>query len=98
MCDYHYRRSIITVNYREILRLDSLGYSQHQIAANVHSSRNTIHEVLHASKMKGLTWPLEDTLTNEEILTLLFPAKVEMATKRRSPIILTFTGNWLVQV
>ena len=91
MCDYHYRRSIITVNYREILRLDSLGYSQHQIAANVHSSRNTIREVLH-------TWPLEDTLTNEEILTLLFPAKVEMATKRRSPIILTFTGNWLVQV
>lgn len=82
------------VNYREILRLDSLRYSQHQIAANVHSSRNT----LHASKMKGLTWPLEDTLTNEEILTLLFPAKVEMATKRRSPIILTFTGNWLVQV
>ena len=98
MCDYHYRRSIITVNYREILRLDSLGYSQHQIAANVHSSRNTIREVLHASKMKGLTWPLEDTLTNEEILTLLFPAKVEKATKRRSPIILTFTGNWLVQV
>ena len=73
------------VNYREILRLDSLGYSQHQIAASVHSSRNTIREVLHASKTKGLTWPLEDTLTNEEILTLLFPAKVEMATKRKEP-------------
>lgn len=73
------------VNYREILRLDSLGYSQHQIAASVHSSRNTIREVLHASKTKGLIWPLEATLTNEEILTLLFPAKVEMATKRKEP-------------
>lgn len=73
------------VNYREILRLDSLGYQQHQIAASIHSSRNTIREVLHASKTKGLTWPLEDTLTNEEILTLLFPAKVEMATKRKEP-------------
>ena len=73
------------VNYREILRLDSLGYSQHQIAASVHSSRNTIREVLQASKTKGLTWPLEDTLTNEELLTLLFPAKVEMATKRKEP-------------
>ena len=71
------------VNYREILRLDSLGYSQHQIAASVHSSRNTIREVLQASKTKGLTWPLEDTLTNEELLTLLFPAKVEMANKRK---------------
>lgn len=68
------------VNYREILRLDSLGHSQHQIATSVHSSRNTIREVLHASKTKGLIWPLEATLTNEEILTLLFPAKVEMAT------------------
>ena len=71
------------VNYREILRLDSLGYSQHQIAASVHSSRNTIREVLQASKTKGLTWPLDDTLTNEELLTLLFPAKVEMANKRK---------------
>lgn len=35
------------VNYREILRLDSLNYTQRQIAASVHSSRNTISEVLH---------------------------------------------------
>ena len=35
------------VNYREILRLNSLKYTQRQIAASVHSSRNTISEVLH---------------------------------------------------
>lgn len=33
------------VNYREILRLTSLGYTQRQIAASVHSSRSTISEV-----------------------------------------------------
>ena len=30
------------VDYREILRLNSLKYTQRQIAASVHSSRNTI--------------------------------------------------------
>ena len=34
------------VDYREILRLKSLNYSQTDIAASVHSSRNTIQEVL----------------------------------------------------
>lgn len=34
------------VDYREILRLKSLDYSQTDIAASVHSSRNTIQEVL----------------------------------------------------
>ena len=34
------------VDYREILRLNSLKYTQRQIAASVHSSRNTISEVL----------------------------------------------------
>ena len=42
------------VNYREILRLDSLNYTQRQIAASVHSSRNTISEVLHLADAKGL--------------------------------------------
>lgn len=34
------------VDYREILRLKSLDYSQTDIAASVHISRNTIQEVL----------------------------------------------------
>jgi len=38
------------VNYREILRLNSLNYTQRQIAASVHSSRNTIREVVSDSK------------------------------------------------
>lgn len=34
------------VDYREILRLNSLGYTKTDIASSVHSSRNTIQEVL----------------------------------------------------
>lgn len=34
------------VNYREILRLHSLKYSQREICACVHSSRSTVQEVL----------------------------------------------------
>lgn len=34
------------VDYREILRLDILGYTKKYIASSVHSSRNTVSEVL----------------------------------------------------
>jgi|GEM_PF-2625623 hypothetical protein len=41
------------LNYREILRLRSLDYSQRQVAASVRSSRSTISEVYqHAKVMK----------------------------------------------
>ena len=55
------------VNYREILRLNSLKYTQRQIAASVHSSRNTISEVVRLAEANGLNWPLDDNVTNEEI-------------------------------
>lgn len=53
------------VNYREILRLTSLGYSQRQIAASVYISRSTISEVPELAKKVDLTFPLGDSVTNE---------------------------------
>ena len=44
-CDYHLRRTMIMVDYREILRLRSLGHNITQIAGSLHSSRNTVREV-----------------------------------------------------
>lgn len=38
------------VDYREILRLKSLNYSNVNIASCVHSSRNTVSEVLSISQ------------------------------------------------
>ena len=74
------------VNYREILRLDSLNYTQRQIAASVHSSRNTISEVLHLADAKGLHWPLDDTVTNQEIMLLLYPQRKDAVNPRKERI------------
>ena len=38
------------VNYREILRLKSLKYSNTDIAASVHSLQNTVQEALRISE------------------------------------------------
>ena len=48
------------VNYREILRLRSLGYSITQIAAAVHSSRSTIRDVYQRADQHDISWQLSD--------------------------------------
>lgn len=55
------------VNYREILRLQSLGYSQRQIASSVRSSRDTVSQVCRLATIHGLEWPLPDEMTNHVI-------------------------------
>ena len=62
-------------NYREILRLASLKHSQREIAASLKCSRNTIGEVLNTAAQKGITWPLDNDVTNAELEALLFPNK-----------------------
>ena len=62
-------------NYREILRLASLKHSQREIAASLKCSRNTIGEVLNTAAQKGITWPLDNDVTNAELEELLFPDK-----------------------
>ena len=47
------------VDYREILRLQSLGHNITQIAGALHSSRNTVREVERLADEKGIRWPLE---------------------------------------
>lgn len=61
------------VNYKEILRLSAEGNSQRQIAAGSGNSRNTVIEVLEAAKSHGVTWPLDESVTNEQLESILFP-------------------------
>ena len=63
------------VDYRSILRLHSQGNSQREIEREVNSSRHTISEVLIQAKAAGITWPLDDDVTNEDIREILFPEK-----------------------
>lgn len=73
------------VNYREILRLRSQDYSQHQIAASTHSSRNTIRDVFQLADAIGLKWPIDDTVTNEAIGKLLYPSRGTSSMVRKEP-------------
>ena len=73
------------VNYREILRLTSLGYSQRQIAASVHSSRSTISEVQALARKVGLTLPLDDSITNELLLKTFYPERITATNPRVEP-------------
>lgn len=55
------------LNYREILRLLSLGYTQREIARSLHCSRNSVRDVSYASHKTGIKWPLDDSVTNADI-------------------------------
>lgn len=67
------------VDYREILRLQSLGYNITQIAGSLHSSRNTVREVERLADEKGIRWPLGEEVTNPQLYVLLYPEQQEKA-------------------
>ena len=71
------------VNYREILRLRSLGYSQRQVAASAKCARDTVSTVYQLAERHGLEWPLPEDLSSVEIRDLFYPARSE--SKRRMP-------------
>ena len=73
------------VNYREILRLHSLNYSQREIAASVHSSRSTIQEVLNLASALKISWPLTPETTNAVLESLLYPERKNKGTDRLMP-------------
>ena len=73
------------VNYKEILRLASEGLSQRQIAVSVGHSRDTVSEFLTAAKGNNLNWPLEESVTNEQIGAILFPERHSAANTYLEP-------------
>ena len=68
--------------FREILRLNSLGLSGRSIAGSVSCSRNTVAEVLARTKKMGLEWPLPLSITDDELKKMLFPEKEKVASVR----------------
>lgn len=64
------------VNYREIIRLKSLDYSNSRVASSCGSSRNTVAEVWQMAQDKDLSWPIPETLTNKDLLQILFPDRM----------------------
>lgn len=70
--------------YREILRLQSLGISQRDIAASCSCSRKTIIKVLKRAKELNIAWPLPAEITDGELDKLFFP-KSNNTSKHRYP-------------
>jgi transposase len=60
-------------NYREILRLHSLGINKVDIAASCSCSRNTVASVLKRAKEVSLSYPLPDDMSDKQIEDKLFP-------------------------
>ena len=73
------------VDYREILRLDNLGYTKKDIASSVHSSRNTVSEVLTLAGNLHIYWPLDDDVTNASLEALFYPGRNKENEERLMP-------------
>jgi hypothetical protein len=58
---------------KEVLRLHSLGMSQHQIARSCSISQSTVHEYVSAARSAGLQSPLPETWDDGRIEQTLFP-------------------------
>ena len=64
----------MTTNYREILRLKSLGLNKTDIASAAQCARNTVSTTLARAKACGLQWPLPEGMSDKELEERLFPS------------------------
>ena len=72
-------------NYREILRLRSMGFSNSKISESVPCSRTTVVKVIEAAEQQNIHWPLPSEMTNGKLGELLFPESVQPGLERRMP-------------
>ena len=70
---------------KEVLRLHSLGLSQHQIARSCSISQSTVHEYLSAAQAAGVRWPLPDNWDEQQIEQALFPERPAPSVWRKHP-------------
>ena len=61
-------------NYREILRLDSIGLNRTEIAASCGCSRNTVAGALKRAAECGLSWPLPADMSDQQLAGILYPS------------------------
>ena len=61
-------------NYKEILRLHSLGINNTRIAESCGCARSTVITALQKAEAAGLTWDAVKNLSTEEVSRKLYPA------------------------
>ena len=70
---------------KEVLRLHSLGLSQHQIARSCSISQSTVHEYVSAAEAAGVKWPVPEGWGDQQIEQALFPQRPASAVWRKHP-------------
>ena len=60
-------------NYREILKLSSLGLNRTQITDSLSVSRTTVIHALQRAAAQGLDWQAAEALSDRELTAKLFP-------------------------
>lgn len=70
---------------KEVLRLHSLGLSQHQIARSCSISQSTVHDYLSAAQAAGLKWPVAENWGDQQIEQALYPQRPALAVWRKHP-------------
>ena len=71
--------------YREILRLTALGLSQRNIVQSIGVSQKTVVKVQKRAREMHLSWPLDETLTDAALETLMFPKESKVSKQKRMP-------------
>ena len=65
-------------DYREVLRLRSLGFNNSQIATSMGLSRPTVIGIVQRSISQGLEWQAAEGLSDRELSQKLFPPEAEI--------------------
>lgn len=71
--------------YREILRLTALGLSQRNIIQSINVSQKTIVKVQRRAQELKLSWPLDESLTDDALDKLMFPKATGASKTKRMP-------------
>ena len=61
-------------NYREILRLHSLGLNKTEIAESCHCARNTVATTMQRAANCQMQWPLPEEMSDKQLSERLFPS------------------------
>ena len=68
--------------YREIIRLKSLNFSERNIALSCCVSRNTVSKILKRADELNISWPLDESMTDNSLEDFMFPKDKSVMNKR----------------
>ena len=71
--------------YREIIRLTGLGFSQRNIMASCCVSQKTVVKVQKRARELNISWPLDDSMNDTGLQRLMFSKESEVSANKRMP-------------